>query len=102
MNERYDDSPRGSPKNGRHGRRGRSRVVIALDAESAAASVQMPYTTFQDKVKGGEIAYAKIGGGLHREHRRFLPEDLRAWLLRNRVAARWEGEAISEEAEADS
>ena len=67
--------------------------VLALDAKAAAAALDLPYTTFVDKVRRGEIAHVVTGGGRHRTHRRFLPEDLRAWALRNRVPAKWENDA---------
>ena len=70
--------------------------TIALTAERAAAALDLPYTTFADKVKRREIPYVLVGGGRHRQHRRFLPEDLRTWAMRHRVPARWEAEAAGE------
>ena len=63
---------------------------ILLTMERAAAALDLPYTTFQEKVKRGEFAYVVVGGGRHRQHRRFLVDDLIAWADRNRVAAVWE------------
>lgn len=70
-------------------------LVIALTAESASAAIQLKYTTFMDLVHRGEIPFIVVGGGRHRQHRRFLPEDLRAWAMRNRVPARWEADEQS-------
>ena len=68
----------------------RTEITITVTAERAAAALELPYSTFQDKVKSGEIPHIVVGGGPHRQHRRFLLEDLRAWALHNRVPADWE------------
>lgn len=59
--------------------------TILLCPDRAAASLDMPRTTFDDKVRRGEFPYVIIGGGPHREHRRFRPADLREWVERRLV-----------------
>ena len=71
---------------------------LALTARSAAAALELPYTTFSEKVRRGEIAYVVIGGGQYRQYRRYLLEDLRAWALRNRVPAIWEEDPVDSSA----
>ena len=66
--------------------------LIAITAGEAARALRLPYTTFIDKVRRGEVPFVVVGGGRHRTHRRFLLEDLRAWADRNRVPAKWEAE----------
>lgn len=58
--------------------------------QRAAVALDMPYTSFRDRVVAGEIAYVKVGGGRHRERRHFLLEDLRRWATWHRVPANWE------------
>ena len=48
-------------------------LVVALDARQAAKALALPYTTFMDKVHARQIPYIVVGGGRHRQHRRFLP-----------------------------
>ena len=66
---------------------------ILLTMERAAASLNLSYGTFRDRVLAGEIAFVCIDGGPHRQRRHFRPEDLIAWAMRNRVAAKWEAAA---------
>ena len=74
-------------------------VLVDIDPQNDGTGdgLDLPYTTFAGKVRRGGIAHVVTGGGSRRTHRRFLPEDLRAWAMRNRVPALWENDAPSDD-----
>ena len=68
---------------------------IAYKLSEASAATGIPYQTLLDSVKRKELAAIVYGKGQNRKRYLVFPEDLRVWLRRKRIAARWEEEMES-------
>ena len=63
---------------------------LAVTYSTASELTGVPANTLRDHVSRGELAVIQYAKGKHRGRYVLLIEDLRAWLIRNRIPARLE------------